>query len=88
MEKFSQKDVNLLLKTAKGQLEAVLKMYDNDRYCVDIATQILAISSLLKKANNLIIQDHIQSCVKDAMNDQSVEEKLKEVSELLTRINQ
>lgn len=41
--------VTRLLKTARGQLEAVLKMIDDDRYCIDISNQILATEALLKK---------------------------------------
>jgi CsoR family transcriptional regulator, copper-sensing transcriptional repressor len=84
----AQKDVNLLLKTAEGQLKAILSMYEDHRYCVDITKQVLALQALLKKANNLILRDHMDHCVKDALNNKKPEEKLKELSELMNLIQQ
>ena len=84
----NQKDVMLLLKTAEGQLKAILTMYQDQRYCVDITKQVLALQALLKKANNLILRDHMDHCVKDALNNKKPEEKLKELSELMNLIQQ
>lgn len=39
-----------LLKTSKGQLEGIIKMVEDDRYCVDISKQLLAVQALLKKS--------------------------------------
>lgn len=83
MKRHSEKAINQLLKTASGQLHAILAMYENQRYCVDIAKQILALQALLKKANNLILNDHIQGCVQDAIADRQPKAKLKELSEIM-----
>jgi DNA-binding FrmR family transcriptional regulator len=84
----TEQDVTLLLKTAKGQLKAVLTMYEDQRYCVDITKQVLAVQALLKKANNLILRNHMDHCVKDALSNKKPEEKLKELSELMNLIQQ
>ena len=84
----TEKDVTLLLKTAEGQLKAVLSMYENHRYCVDITKQVLAVQALLKKANNLILRNHMDHCVKEAIDNKKPEEKLKELSELMNLIQQ
>jgi len=84
----SEKSVSLLLKTAEGQLKAVLTMYENHRYCVDITKQVLAVQALLKKANNLILRNHMDHCVKEALDNKKPEEKLKELSELMNLIQQ
>jgi DNA-binding FrmR family transcriptional regulator len=84
----TEKDIGLLLKTAEGQLKAILNMYENHRYCVDITKQVLAVQALLKKANNLILRDHMNHCVKDALNNKNPEEKLKELSDLMNLIQQ
>jgi DNA-binding FrmR family transcriptional regulator len=68
-----------LLKTARGQIDAIIRMTEDDRYCVDIATQISAVSSLLKKANVSILQNHIETCVKDSLVDGSYDEKVTEI---------
>ena len=74
-----------LLKTAKGQIDAIIRMTEDDRYCVDISTQIMAVSALLKKANLVILKNHIESCVKDSFEDGSHEEKLNEVIDVLSK---
>lgn len=50
-----------LLKTALGQNQTAITMVENNRYCVDVCKQLLAIPSLLRKANNLILRPHIDS---------------------------
>ncbi|MEA4987492.1 MAG: metal-sensing transcriptional repressor, partial [Anaerovorax sp.] len=47
--KADKNSVTRLLKTAKGQLEGILKMVEEDRYCVDISNQILATQAILNK---------------------------------------
>ena len=60
--------VKKYINIAKGQLDGIIKMIDEDRYCLDVSDQIMATRSLLKKTNNLIIKNHIDNCVKDAIN--------------------
>lgn len=78
---------SLLLKTAKGQIDAVLKMIEDKRYCIDISNQIMAVMSLLKKANLLILEKHMNHCVKEAFLKNNGEEKIKEIIDILSRIS-
>ena len=55
---------------------------------MDITKQVLAVQALLKKANNLILRDHMDHCVKEAIDNKKPEEKLKELSELMDLIQQ
>ena len=55
------------LKIARGQLDGILQMIDDDRYCVDISNQLLATQSLLKSANQQIMRAHIEGCVREAL---------------------
>lgn len=55
------------INIAKGQLDGIVKMIDEDRYCLDISDQLMATRSLLKKTNNLILKNHIDNCVKNAI---------------------
>lgn len=74
------------LKTAKGQVEATIKMLEDDRYCIDISNQILAAQSLLKKADLLIIRQHMDHCLRQAFEHDKGYEKLDEVMDLLARV--
>lgn len=74
------KQIRKYLSIAKGQLEGIIKMIDEDRYCIDISDQLMATRALLKKTNNLIIKNHIDNCVKDAIkhgNDDKLDEVIK-----------
>ncbi|MCR4855540.1 MAG: metal-sensing transcriptional repressor [Erysipelotrichaceae bacterium] len=57
------------LMIAKGQLEGIIKMIDEDRYCLDVSDQLMATRALLKKTNNLILKNHIDNCVRNAIKD-------------------
>ena len=61
-------------------------MLDENRYCVDISNQILAVQSLLKKANILILEQHIKHCVKEAVQENREKEKLEEITNILNRL--
>jgi DNA-binding FrmR family transcriptional regulator len=74
-----------LLKNARGQVDAALRMIDDDRYCIDVSKQILAAQALLKKANNLILRQHIDTCVKDALHTDKGQEKIDEIAMILER---
>ena len=79
--------VSRLVKTARGQLDGILRMIEEDRYCIDISNQIQAASAILAKVNQEILSAHIHGCVKDAMHGQpeDAEAKIKEVLEILDR---
>jgi len=78
----SKKYVNM----ASGQLQAVVKMLEDNRYCVDVSHQILATISLLKKANENLLKEHMMNCVSDAFDEGNGEEKIDEVVSLLSKM--
>jgi len=79
--------INSLLKTAAGQIEGISKMVEDDRYCIDISNQILAVQSILKKANKEIIKAHMEMCVKQAFEEGNEREKIDEVISLIDKIS-
>lgn len=74
------------LKTSKGQVEGIIKMIEEGRYCLDVSNQIIAAQSLLKKANLLILKQHLSHCVKAAVLSDNGEEKIDEIISLLSKI--
>ena len=75
-----------LLNTARGQLDGIIRMVDEDRYCIDISTQVMATEALLKRANREILSAHLEHCVKDAANASEREQKIDEFVDTLGRI--
>ena len=76
-------NVTRLLKTARGQIDGILKMIDEDRYCVDISNQLMATSSILKKANAVVLRAHLHSCVKPSMESGDDEERERKIEEMI-----
>ncbi len=74
------------LKTVRGQIDGIIKMLEDERYCIDISNQISASTSLLKKANMHILSGHLHSCIKSAMNEDDMNEKLQEIENVLARL--
>lgn len=85
MQNKEKKEVLNLLKTAKGQVEGIIRMTEEDRYCIDISKQILAVQALLKKSNLLVLKQHIQHCVKQAFLEDCEEEKIEEIIMILDK---
>jgi CsoR family transcriptional regulator, copper-sensing transcriptional repressor len=73
------------LKTARGQIEGITRMIEEDRYCIDVSNQISAAIALLKKANLIILKQHMNTCVKDAARSKNGSEKIDEISMILEK---
>lgn len=75
------------LKRIEGQVRGIQNMIENDRYCVDILTQISAINAAMKKVGFHLLEKHTQHCVKDAIRDGDGEEAIQELLEVFTRFS-
>lgn len=74
------------LNIARGQLDGIIKMIDDNRYCLDVSDQLSATRSLLQKANNLILKNHIDNCVKESIlagDESKVDEIIKALEKQL-----
>ena len=80
-----QKKAVQALKTARGQIEGIIKMIEDGRYCVDVSNQISATQSLLKKSNLLILKQHMHHCVVEAVEQNRGSEKIDEIINLLSK---
>jgi DNA-binding FrmR family transcriptional regulator len=74
-----------LLKTARGQIDGIVKMVEEDRYCIDVSKQVLAVNALLKKANIVILKQHMNTCVKDAVKSKDGAAKIDEITLILEK---
>ena len=78
--------VTRLLKTARGQIDGILKMVEEDRYCLDVSSEIMAAQSILKKANRMVLKGHMDCCVREAVESGDAEGKLDELARLLDKL--
>ena len=76
-----------LLKTARGQIDGLLKMIEEDRYCIDISNQLLAAQAILGRANKEVIGAHLNSCVRDAFNKNTADGKIEEIMDIFDKLS-
>lgn len=81
-----KKKMMRLLKTARGQMAGILKMMEEDRYCIDISHQLMATEAILNKVNKEILTAHLKNCVANAQTQEEKEEKIDELVSMLGRI--
>lgn len=75
------------LKTCRGQLDGIIGMIEGGRYCIDISNQIMASQSMLKLANKLILSQHLDGCVREALADRDkATEKLEEIGGIIEKL--
>lgn len=76
------------LNRVKGQLDGIEKMITDQRYCVDILVQFRAAMAALRKIEVTMFEKHLEHCLSSAMlskDQKQVDEKIKELMELLSR---
>ncbi len=85
--KADKEKISRLLKTSRGQIDGMLKMVEEDRYCIDISNQVLATQAILRKVNNEILQAHLRGCVKEAFEQGNENEKIEEVMDIIDKLS-
>ena len=73
-----------IIKTARGQLDGIIKMVEEDRYCMEISNQLLAAQSILRKVNREIIHAHLQHCVRQSLESEDSQAAQQKIEELMT----
>lgn len=71
------------LRKIAGQVAALERMVDDDRYCVDVLHQIAAVRGALDKLGKLLLEGHVETCVADAMRSGRVADRDQKIAELL-----
>jgi CsoR family transcriptional regulator, copper-sensing transcriptional repressor len=73
------------LRRIEGQVRGVQKMVEEGRYCVDIVTQLQAISAAADKVAEQVLEGHIRGCVTDAIREQRGDEAITELMTVLSK---
>lgn len=78
-------DIVARLGKAKGQLAGITSMYEDGRYCIDILDQLAAARAAIDAVGLILLQDHINSCVRDAVDSADSDEKVAELVSAVRR---
>jgi DNA-binding FrmR family transcriptional regulator len=71
------------LSRIEGQVRGLARMVEEDRYCIDIVTQISAVRAALRRAEEEILEDHVANCVEHAIASGDKSEQRRKVNELI-----
>jgi DNA-binding FrmR family transcriptional regulator len=73
------------LKIARGHLNKVISMMEEDAYCIDVMHQMQAIESGLKETGNLLLENHLKTCVADAIGKGKKDEAIAEIMQVFKK---
>ena len=84
---YSHDKVSLQARLARieGQVRGIQRMVDEDRYCIDVLTQVTAVKAALDKVALALLGDHVSHCVVDAVREGNGEQKVKELTTAIGR---
>jgi DNA-binding FrmR family transcriptional regulator len=71
------------LSRIEGQVRGVARMVDEDRYCIDIVTQISAVRAALRRLEEEILRDHVAHCVENAIASSNKADQRRKIEELM-----
>lgn len=71
------------LARIEGQVRGLSKMIEDDRYCIDVLTQVKAVSAALKKVEGELLKDHADHCLAAAVASDDLDEREQKVAELV-----
>jgi DNA-binding FrmR family transcriptional regulator len=81
-QEFKKKTITQL-KRAQGMLKKVTSMVEEDKYCIDLLQQSLAVVGLMKGANKMILENHLNACFKTGMKSANSKRQQELIKELL-----
>lgn len=71
------------LSRIEGQVRGLAKMVEDDRYCIDVVTQISAVRAALRRLEEEVLKDHVAHCVEHAIASGNSAEQRRKVAELM-----
>ena len=74
------------LSRIEGQVRGLSRMVEEDRYCIDIVTQISAVRAALRRVEEEILRDHVAHCVEHAISSGNKADQREKISELMAVI--
>jgi CsoR family transcriptional regulator, copper-sensing transcriptional repressor len=81
-----KQQIEARLSRIEGQVRGLRRMVDEDRYCIDVLTQVSAVQSALESVALLLLRDHTEHCVTEAIRSGDGGDKVRELSEAVERL--
>jgi DNA-binding FrmR family transcriptional regulator len=78
-----KRDALLRLKTVRGHIDGVIAMVEDEVYCPDLMKQVAALQASLEKVNRVLLRNHLETCVSEAIRTGQGQEKIAELMEAL-----
>lgn len=78
------------LNRIEGQVRGLARMVEDDRYCIDVVTQISAVQAALRRAEEAVLRDHVAHCVEHAIvsgDKDDQRQKVAEIMDVLERVH-
>ncbi len=76
----SKEDVLKRLRRIEGQVKGIQKMIEEDKYCIDILTQVSAVRSAINKVGSIILEKHSMTCIENVVSSDDKERALAELA--------
>lgn len=83
MEVETRSSVLKRLSRVEGQVRGIARMVEDDRYCIDLVTQIAAVRAALRRIEEAVLRDHVNHCVAGAIRSGDAEVQRQTVAELM-----
>ena len=83
MERTNKTQLRNRLNRIEGQVRGIGRMIDEDRYCIDVLTQLQAVRSALARVESEMLKDHLNQCIVGAMASGDVGERKQKAQELI-----
>ena len=74
------------MKTAGGQIDGIIKMIEEKKYCIDVSNQIMAAQAILSRVNKEVLNAHLHSCVLASIESGDTTQKVDEISAVLDKL--
>jgi len=75
------------LKIIQGQVAGIQKLVEEERYCIDILTQIASVQEALRGVSKEIVRNHLETCVTQAIRENRAEEQYKELTDIMFKLS-
>jgi DNA-binding FrmR family transcriptional regulator len=81
-----RKEVSDRLARIEGHVRGLRKMVEEDKTCPEILLQVIAIRAALNKVSRIVLEDHVETCLKEAATSGETEQNLEELKEALSKL--